>query len=187
MGGRTIYSALSPKRIPFQTGTDRWPYLRKVPRKRWISCTHPMWLWGHSLFKISSPGPLFYGTKWLLWHPHKQSSTFHLKCRIDKGLIKRGSTIDHWRSQCKGCIIVAHPLCMHAFIHSFILSIILKTHNSYERHGKESDQRWFKKTDYNLWCYRFNYTLDLNILQIPYFIYFSECHLPTLQLYSKAH
>jgi hypothetical protein len=44
-----------------------------------------MWLWGHNLFKISSPGPVFYGTKCLLWRPLKQSPTFHSKCRIEKG------------------------------------------------------------------------------------------------------
>jgi hypothetical protein len=27
---------------------------------------------------------------------------FHSKCRINRGLIQRGSTIDHWRSQCEG-------------------------------------------------------------------------------------
>jgi hypothetical protein len=93
MGGRTIYTTLSPKRTPFQTGTDRWPHLRKVPAKRRISHTHPMWLWSHSLFEISSLGPLFYGTKLLLWRPHKQSPTFHSKCRIDKGLNKKGEAL----------------------------------------------------------------------------------------------
>jgi hypothetical protein len=44
--------------------------LGKVPTRRWISHTYTMWLWGHSLFKISSPGPVFYGTKWLLWRLH---------------------------------------------------------------------------------------------------------------------
>jgi hypothetical protein len=68
----------------------------------------------HSLFKILSPGPVFYGTKWLLWCPHKQRHTFNSKCRIDKGSIKRGSTIDHWRSQYKGRFIAAHPLCIHS-------------------------------------------------------------------------
>jgi hypothetical protein len=122
MGSRTIYRTLSPKTTPFQTGTDRRPYLLKVPRKRRISHTYPMWLWGHSLFKISSPGAVFYGTKWLLWRPPKQSPTFHSKCRIDKRLFKRGSTIDHWRSQCKGRIFVVHP---YAFIHVVGLVIIL--------------------------------------------------------------
>jgi hypothetical protein len=42
MGGRTIYRLLSPKRTPSQTGTDRGPYLQKVPRKRRISHTHPV-------------------------------------------------------------------------------------------------------------------------------------------------
>jgi hypothetical protein len=34
--------------------------------------------------------------------PHIQSPTLHSRCGINKGLIKRGSTIDHWRSRCKG-------------------------------------------------------------------------------------
>jgi hypothetical protein len=45
------------------------------------------------------------------------SPTFHSKCRVDKGLIKRGSRIDYWRSQCKGRIIMARPLCIHSFNH----------------------------------------------------------------------
>jgi hypothetical protein len=94
MSGRTLYRTLSPKRAPVQIGIDWWSHLRKVPRRR-ISHTYPVWLWGCSLFKISSPGPVVHGTKWLLWRPHKESPTFHSKCRIDKGLIKRGSTIDH--------------------------------------------------------------------------------------------
>jgi hypothetical protein len=61
-----------------------------------------MWLWGCSPCKISSPGPVLHGTKWQLWRPHKQSPTLHSRCGINKGLIKRGSTIDHWRSRCKG-------------------------------------------------------------------------------------
>jgi hypothetical protein len=120
MGGKTTYRTLSPKMTHFQTGIDRWPHLRKVPR-RWISHTYPMWLWGHSLFKISSPGPVFYGTKWLLWRPYEQSPTFHSKCRINKGVIKRGSKIDHWRSRCKGRILWSTP---YAFIRSFIHFII---------------------------------------------------------------
>jgi hypothetical protein len=57
---------------------------------------------GHSLFKISSPGPVLYGTKWLLSRPHIQSPPLHSRCKINKGLLKRGSTIDHWRSRRKG-------------------------------------------------------------------------------------
>jgi hypothetical protein len=55
-------------------------------------------------------GQFFYGAKWLLWRPHK----FHSKCRINKGLIKRGSTIDHWRSRCKGRI--SGPPLIHTYI-----------------------------------------------------------------------
>jgi hypothetical protein len=71
MGGRTLYRTLSPKRALFQTGIDWWPHLRQVPRRRRINHTYPMWSWGHSLFKISSPGPVFHGTKWQLWRGHK--------------------------------------------------------------------------------------------------------------------
>jgi hypothetical protein len=59
MGGRTTYRTLSPKRAPFQIGIDWWSHLQKVPRRGWISHTHPVWLWGCSPYKISSPGPVF--------------------------------------------------------------------------------------------------------------------------------
>jgi hypothetical protein len=119
MGGRTIYRTMSPKRTPFEPGTNRWPHLWTVPRKRWISHTHPMWLWGYNLFKISSLGPVFYGTKWLLWGPHKLSSTFHSKCTIDKGLNTKGEAqqIIEGRSARAGR---AHPL-MHSFIPPFVI------------------------------------------------------------------
>jgi hypothetical protein len=105
MGGRTTYRTLPPKRTHFQTAIGWWPHLRKVPRREGeISHTHPMWLWGNSLFKISSPWPVLHGTKWLLWRSHIQSLTLHSRYGINKGLIKRGSTIGHWKSRCKGWI-----------------------------------------------------------------------------------
>jgi hypothetical protein len=71
--------------------------------------------------KISSPGPVFHGTKWLLWRPHIQSPTLHSRCGINKGLIKRGITIDHWRSQCKGWILWPTPYTyIHTYIHTYI-------------------------------------------------------------------
>jgi hypothetical protein len=76
--------------------------------------THPVWLWGRSPCKISSPGPIFHGTKWLLWRPHMQSPTLHSRCSINKGLIKKGSTIDRWRSRCKGWILWPNP---YTYIH----------------------------------------------------------------------
>jgi hypothetical protein len=114
MGGRTTYRTLSPKRAPFQIGVDWWSHLRKVPRRRRISHTYSMWLRGHSIFKISSPGPVLHGTKWLLWRPHIQSPTLNSRCGINKRLIKRGSTMDHWRSQCKGWILCPTP---NTYIH----------------------------------------------------------------------
>jgi hypothetical protein len=56
----------------FQIGIDWWSHLRKVPRRRRISHTHPVWLWGCSPYKTPLPGPVLHGTKWLLWRPiHK--------------------------------------------------------------------------------------------------------------------
>jgi hypothetical protein len=46
-----------------------------------------------------------------------QSPTLHSRCRINKGLIKRGSTIDHWRSRCKGWILWPTP---YTYIHTYI-------------------------------------------------------------------
>jgi hypothetical protein len=119
MGGRTTYRTLSPKRTPFQIGVDWWSHLRKTPRRRRIGHTHPVWLWGCSSCDISSPGPVFHGTKWLLWRPHIQSPTLHSRCGINKGLIKKGSTIDNWRSRCKGWILWPTP---YTYIHGIICS-----------------------------------------------------------------
>jgi hypothetical protein len=121
MGGRTTYRTLSPKRTPFQTGIDWWSHLRKVPRSRRISHTYPVWLWGCSPCKISSPGPVFHGTKWLLCRPHIKSPALHSRCGINKGLIKRGSTIYHERSWCKGWILWPTPYTyIHTYIHTYI-------------------------------------------------------------------
>jgi hypothetical protein len=106
----------------FELDWQMAPHLRRVPSRRWISHTYPMSLWGHRLFRISSPGPVLYGTKWLLWRPHKQSPTFHSKYRINKMLIKRGSTTDHWRSRCKGRIL--WPTLIHTYIHTYIHSFV---------------------------------------------------------------
>jgi hypothetical protein len=112
---RWVVGLLSPKRAPFQIGINWWSHLRKVPRRRRISHTYPMWLWGCSLFKISSPGPVLHATKWLLWCPHirVQSPTLHSRCGFNKGLIKRGSTIDDWRSWCKGWILWPTLICTY--------------------------------------------------------------------------
>jgi hypothetical protein len=77
----------------------------------------PGWLWGCSPRQISSPGPVFYGTKWLLWRPHRQGPTLHSRCGINKGLIKRGSTIDLQRSRCKGWFLWFTP---YTYIHTCV-------------------------------------------------------------------
>jgi hypothetical protein len=125
MDSRTIYRALSSKRTPFQTGTDEWSHLWKVPRGRWISQTCPMWLWGYSSFTISSPGPVLHGTKWLIWRPHKQSPTFHSKCGINTGLIKKkASTTDEWRSWCRGRMWATPYRYIHTYLHAYIHTYI---------------------------------------------------------------
>jgi hypothetical protein len=86
MGDRTTDGTLSPERTPFQNGINGQSHLQKVLRERRISHTYSMWLWGHSLFKISSPGPLFHGTRWLPRRPHKSDTTLHSKCRAVGGV-----------------------------------------------------------------------------------------------------
>jgi hypothetical protein len=55
----------------------------------------------------------------LLW----QSPTLHSWCRINKGLIKRGSTIDHWRSWCNSWILWPAP---YTYIHTLLWILLLK-------------------------------------------------------------
>jgi hypothetical protein len=93
-----------------------------VPRRGRISHTHPVWLWGCSPSKILSPGPVFYGTKWLPWRPHRWGHTLHSRCRINKGLIKRGRTIDLERSRCKVWFLWPTP---YTYIHACTYSIVL--------------------------------------------------------------
>jgi hypothetical protein len=81
-----------------------------------INHTHPLWLWGHGLFKILSPGSVFYGTKWLLSCPHKLSPTFHSKCGIDRGLIIKGKHNSSLKVAVEGPDYYGHPLCIHSFI-----------------------------------------------------------------------
>jgi hypothetical protein len=91
------------------------PFCERCLKKQWISLTHPMHLWGHSSFKISSAGPLLYGTRWLPRHPCERLH-FIWSVGLLEGWNRGGSTIDHWRLQCKGW---SRPI-PYAFIHSFI-------------------------------------------------------------------
>jgi hypothetical protein len=54
--------------------------------KRWFNRIHPMWLWSHSLLKISSPVPSPYGARWL----PGSYTTLHSKCRFAEGLKQEG-------------------------------------------------------------------------------------------------
>jgi hypothetical protein len=148
---------MSPKRTPFQIEIDRWSHLLKVPR-RWISHTHLVWLWGCSPCKILSPEPVFHGTKWLLWRPHIQSPTRHSRCRINKGLIKRGSTIDHWRSRSKGWILwptpytYIHCLCMITLTISFMVMHPVVYLMIWYIKGQSTQQWFWNKTKLTLLC-----------------------------------
>jgi hypothetical protein len=79
----------------FKLGLTADPFCERCLGDDEIKYIHLMWLWGGRLHKIPSLGSVLFGTKWLLWRPHRQSPTFHSKCGINQGLIKRGSTIDH--------------------------------------------------------------------------------------------
>jgi hypothetical protein len=48
--------------------------------------------------------------------PIFKSPTFHSECRINKGLSYRGSTIDRWRSRCRGRFLWPTP-----YIHTYRL------------------------------------------------------------------
>jgi hypothetical protein len=100
----------------FQTGIDGWSHLSKMPRRRLIRHTYCMWLWGYTSFKISSPGPVLHGIKWLLWRPHKWSPTVYSKCGI-KGLIKgKAQQIRNGRGAGSDC----GPPLIHTYIHTYI-------------------------------------------------------------------
>jgi hypothetical protein len=60
--------------------------LRKVLVKRRNSHTQPVRVLGQSLLKISSSGPLFYGTRGLSWRPCKQNPALRPKCETVEGL-----------------------------------------------------------------------------------------------------
>jgi hypothetical protein len=57
------------------------------------SATHTLWLWGHSLFKILSPGSLLYGARWSPGHACK---ILHFVWRV--GLLKGWHRRIHNRS-----------------------------------------------------------------------------------------
>jgi hypothetical protein len=100
--------------------------------------------------------------KWLFRCPHVQNPVLHLKHRIAEGIIKRGSTIDHCRSQCKG---QEGPPLKHSFIHtrsssnlicSYVQSLLyilrLKIWNS--RNSSHYGQRTKSKIN-NAWYMKF--------------------------------
>jgi hypothetical protein len=112
----------------FKLGLTDYPICERCIEDESATHTHTMGLWGCSSYEISSPGPVFHGTKWLLWRPQIQSPTLHSRYGINKEFIKRGSTIDHWRSRCKGRIFC--PILMHIYIHAHIAEITIEAAHS---------------------------------------------------------
>jgi hypothetical protein len=121
VGGRTTYGTLSPERTPFQIGINGKSHLWKVPGERWISHTYPMQLWAHSLLKIPSPGPVFYGTRWLPRRPCKILNS-HQSVGLLEGWNRGGCTIDLCKVAVQGR---SRPTLIHLFIHSFIITNLL--------------------------------------------------------------
>jgi hypothetical protein len=113
VGGRATYMTLSPIKTCFQTRIDRHSYLQNVPRKKWTSHTHHMWVWGHNLLKISSPRPLFYGTTQLSWCPSKQNPALHSKCKIAEDINREVCTTDYYKLRCKSQQLCTLPLCTY--------------------------------------------------------------------------
>jgi hypothetical protein len=66
---------------------------------------------------------------------HLYIKSYISKCRIDTGVTRKGNTIDHWRSQCKGRINMVHPLCIHSFIHSARLNMFIQKAYCIDRGG----------------------------------------------------
>jgi hypothetical protein len=121
MDGRTLYRTLLPKRTPFQTGIDNDPTCERCLEKDdWAT---------HILCDCEAIAYLIFRHM----GQYFMEPSDHYDAPINKvlhfirnvGLIKRESTIDHWWSRCKVLIIMAHPLCIHARIHSFIHSFSL--------------------------------------------------------------
>jgi hypothetical protein len=83
-----------------------------------------VWMWGFSSSEIVSLGSVLYGTKWLFQRTHVQDPAFHSNCRIAEGMNRRGSTIDHCGSQCKGW-----GPAPYTYIHS----VTDKNNNQYSR------------------------------------------------------
>jgi hypothetical protein len=54
------------------------------------NASHSIVILSSTLYTSLDPGPVLHGTKWLLCRPYKQSPTFHSKCGINRGLIKKG-------------------------------------------------------------------------------------------------
>jgi hypothetical protein len=72
-----LLTGQSPERTPLQNGSVKYSHMRNMHRKRWISHTHPMRSWGHSLLKISTPGPILHETRWLSRCPCNKYTTLH--------------------------------------------------------------------------------------------------------------
>jgi hypothetical protein len=95
------------------------------------SLTCPMWLWGYSLLKVSSPGTLVYATSWLQRYLFEQYTALRSKCRIVEGSKQKGM---HSRSL---MVVEQRPVKIHPlFIHSFIIHTVGAVNNPRPQYRK---------------------------------------------------
>jgi hypothetical protein len=71
----------------FKLGLSNSPNCDRCQKEN-ETATHPVWMWGPSLFKISPPGSIFHGTKWLFRRPQVQNPALRSKCGIAEGITK---------------------------------------------------------------------------------------------------
>jgi hypothetical protein len=116
---RGIY-VLSKQGVPLVTCSAPPRGLLNVNTRLWRECTYynsplpcprPQMHMPNSLLHDSTR-PLTLNANPLSW----KSPTLHSRCRINKGLIKRGSTIDHSWSRGKGWFY--GPPLIHTYIHT---------------------------------------------------------------------
>jgi hypothetical protein len=104
----------SRNRTPFKMGLTDIPICERC-LQMWNGHTHLVQVWCHGLFKISSPGTLFYGTRWLSWRLCKQIFALHSKCRAVQELNRGVRTIEHETSWCRGQQL--DPFLMHVLVY----------------------------------------------------------------------
>jgi hypothetical protein len=97
VGDRTTYWIPSPERAPLRNGIDKYSHLLKVPRKRLISHTCPIWRKATACLRFRHLGHY-------LMEPGDYQDGPVIIIHRSVGLLKSwnrwGRTTDHWRLRC---------------------------------------------------------------------------------------